>query len=113
MKTIVALVLVLGAGSTIAQVHVKGHVRKDGTYVMPHYRTAPDSTQQNNYSTQGNVNPFTGQPGTVRPTPRFDPPPYQPVKPQPAPSYQDYTSPPEQPTQQKRGSTYQQPTTDW
>jgi hypothetical protein len=55
------------AGSAGADTYVNGYVRKDGTYVQPHYRTDPDSTKLNNYSTQGNVNPYTGQAGTVDP----------------------------------------------
>jgi hypothetical protein len=45
-------------------VHVRGYVRKDGTYVPPHYRSAPDGNFYNNWSTKGNVNPYTGEPGT-------------------------------------------------
>jgi hypothetical protein len=47
--------------------NVRGHTRQDGTYVQPHHRTAPDNSRFNNYSTQGNVNPYTGQMGTVNP----------------------------------------------
>jgi hypothetical protein len=47
-------------------VYVKGYTRKDGSYVRPHYRTAPDSKRNNNWSTQGNVNPYTGKSGTVQ-----------------------------------------------
>lgn len=45
-------------------VHVRGYVRKDGTYVAPHVRSAPDGNFSNNWSTLGNVNPYTGEPGT-------------------------------------------------
>ena len=45
-------------------VHVKGYYRKDGTYVRPHYRSAPDRNFYNNWSTKGNINPYTGKPGT-------------------------------------------------
>ena len=45
-------------------VYVKGYHRKDGTYVQPHYLTSPDLTRNNNYSTYGNQNPYTGQWGT-------------------------------------------------
>lgn len=48
------------ATSALAGVRVRGYVRKDGTYVQPHYRTAPDSTVLNNYSYPGNFNPNTG-----------------------------------------------------
>lgn len=47
--------------------NVQGHMRRDGTYVQPHHRTAPDDNRLNNYSTQGNMNPYTGQRGTVNP----------------------------------------------
>ena len=53
-------------------VHVQGYHRKDGTYVQPHYRSAPDGNVNNNWSTRGNVNPYTGQAGTRDPSPQFD-----------------------------------------
>ena len=49
------------------QVHVDGYTRKDGTYVAPHWRSSPDSSFNNNWSTQPNVNPYTGQQGTREP----------------------------------------------
>ena len=45
-------------------VRVRGYTRKDGTYVSPHYRSAPDGNFNNNWSTKGNVNPHTGEAGT-------------------------------------------------
>jgi hypothetical protein len=57
---LVALVL---AASAIGQVRVRGYVRKDGTYVAPHYRSSPNGTKADNYSTRGNYNPHTGKPG--------------------------------------------------
>lgn len=47
-----------------AQVRVRGYFRKDGTYVAPHYRSRPDGNFYNNWSTKGNINPYTGGPGT-------------------------------------------------
>ena len=47
-----------------AQVSVKGHYRSNGTYVQPHYRSSPNSTKADNWSTRGNVNPYTGRAGT-------------------------------------------------
>jgi hypothetical protein len=35
----------------------------------PHYRSTPDSTPNNNWCTQGNVNPYIGKPGTHAPEP--------------------------------------------
>lgn len=68
MKKLLATVLVMiGASVFAADVYVNPYVRKDGTFVEGHYRTAPDSNPYNNYSTQGNTNPYTGQQGTVNP----------------------------------------------
>lgn len=51
-----------------AQTHVKPYVKKDGTYVPGHVRSAPDRTPDNNYGTRGNYSPYTGQEGTQRPS---------------------------------------------
>jgi hypothetical protein len=48
-----------------SQVWVSGYTRSNGTYVQGHYRTAPDYTRNNNWTTQGNVNPHTGKAGTL------------------------------------------------
>jgi hypothetical protein len=50
--------------SSGGSVSVRGYVRKDGTYVPPHRRSAPDGNFSNNWSTRGNVNPYTGKEGT-------------------------------------------------
>jgi hypothetical protein len=45
------------------------HVRqstKHGVHRAAHYRTAPDHTQRNNYSTKGNRNPYSHRAGTKR-----------------------------------------------
>jgi hypothetical protein len=55
------------SGSNSSTVHVSGHTTKNGTYVQPHYRTAPDHTKLNNWSTKGNTNPYTGKVGTKNP----------------------------------------------
>jgi len=44
-------------------VYVRGYYRWDGTYVRPHYRTQPDGIFWNNWSSWGNINPFTGERG--------------------------------------------------
>lgn len=71
-KLAIALGLVLTAGA-FAQTYVSPYTRSDGTFVPGHFRSAPDSSRLNNYSTQGNTNPYTGQQGTVNP--------YQPANP--------------------------------
>lgn len=54
-----------GKGASGGTVTVRGHFRKDGAYVPPHKRTAPDGSFQNNWSTAGNTNPYTGEEGKV------------------------------------------------
>jgi hypothetical protein len=55
-----------------AQVRVRGYFKKDGTYVAPHYRSSPDGNFWNNWTTKGNLNPYTGTYGTrVTPPPRY------------------------------------------
>lgn len=52
-----------------AATRVRGYYRKNGTYVAPHYRSNPDGNPYNNWSTRGNVNPYTGAIGTKNPAP--------------------------------------------
>ena len=40
---------------------VRGHIRKDGTYVGPHLRTSPDRNPYNNYNFPRNYNPNIGR----------------------------------------------------
>ena len=61
MKNILSLlILLLFVPVTIfaGDVYVKGYYRSDGTYVQPHYRSAPDGNPYNNYSSPGNINPY-------------------------------------------------------
>lgn len=58
---------IFAKGNSGGNVQVDGYFRKDGTYVAPHYRSAPNSTPWDNWSTKGNVNPYTGKPGTIIP----------------------------------------------
>jgi hypothetical protein len=57
------------AGPALAQgYHLnQGYTTQSGTYVQPHYQTNPNATRMDNWSTQGNTNPYTGQPGTQNP----------------------------------------------
>jgi hypothetical protein len=63
-KLIVAALLALLSFSAFADNYVQGYVRSDGTYVPGHYRSSQDNTNTNNYSTQPNVNPYTGTQGS-------------------------------------------------
>jgi hypothetical protein len=76
-----ALLTLLGAAVFFIQPvsayddYVNGYTRPDGVYVNSYYRTNADGYSYNNYSTQGNVNPYTGQPGyqqqTFNTSPQF------------------------------------------
>ena len=67
-KLILGAALVALAGPVVAkEVSVRGYVRSDGTYVQPHQQTAPNNTRSDNWSSQPNVNPYTGKQGTVDP----------------------------------------------
>lgn len=69
MKFLFILLTWLGlTGVALASdVHVNGYYRSNGTYVEPHYRSAPDGNRYNNFSAASNTNPYTGERGTVNP----------------------------------------------
>jgi len=50
-----------------AQTYVGGYQRSDGGYVNGHYRSTADGNFNNNWSTKGNYNPYTGAAGTRTP----------------------------------------------
>jgi PBCV-specific basic adaptor domain len=58
---------ILPLSPSYADEFVHGYIRKDGTYVAPYMRSSPNQTNTDNYSTQGNVNPYTGSEGTRAP----------------------------------------------
>lgn len=62
-KLLLVAAISLTAFSAQAE-HVNGYVRSNGTYVQPYERSAPNNTVQDNYSYQGNTNPYTGTVGT-------------------------------------------------
>jgi len=73
MKAVLAFVawLILACQFILGQVNpnyhtVKGHYR-NGTYVQPYNRTNPNSTNVDNYSTKPNINPWTGEKGSIEP----------------------------------------------
>ncbi|MCX6075695.1 MAG: hypothetical protein NTW78_02265 [Campylobacterales bacterium] len=47
-----------------AATHVKGYTKSNGTHVTSHMRSNSNSSKKDNYSTKGNVNPYTGAVGT-------------------------------------------------
>lgn len=75
MKKIIALsfvvifsVIAFGFNQAEAVVKVKGYYKPStGRYVAPSYRTSPNKTKIDNYSTKGNYNTYSGKKGTVNP----------------------------------------------
>jgi hypothetical protein len=65
-KLIFTIALALSAKFSFGQSHVyvNGYIKSNGTYVQPHYRTSPNNTVKDNWSTYPNVNPYTGNTGT-------------------------------------------------
>lgn len=66
-RLLLAAMLTLTATATFADTYVHGYYRQDGTYVQPHYRSDPNGTTSDNFSTRGNTNPYTGERGTKDP----------------------------------------------
>lgn len=58
------LFISLCAEAGFAAERVRAYTKRDGTRVKSHYRTKADRTVDNNWSTRGNVNPYTGTAGT-------------------------------------------------
>ncbi len=63
----VAFMFLVSSVAFAKTVRVRGGYTKSGTYKPPHYRTSPNKTKFDNWSTKGNVNPYTGKAGTVNP----------------------------------------------
>lgn len=64
---ICCLVTTLSAFGQVNSNHhwVKGHTKSNGTYVEGYFRTNPNHTKNDNYTTIGNINPFTGAEGAL------------------------------------------------
>jgi hypothetical protein len=63
-----AVLVSFAVPATANDTYVRGYTRNDGTYVQPHHRSGPDKSYNNNWSVQGNTNPYTGERGSSRPT---------------------------------------------
>lgn len=62
------LLLFLASSVSFAKnVRVKSSITKAGKYRQSHVRTSPNKTKVDNWTTKGNVNPYTGKNGTENP----------------------------------------------
>jgi len=66
-KIAIATCLWCLAFASFASEYVNGYFKKDGTYVEGYFKTPPNVTNQDNYSTQYNVNPHTDSTGNRAP----------------------------------------------
>jgi len=63
-------------------VYVPGYYNSNGTWVHGHWKSRPNKTIEDNYSSAPNFNPYTGVPGTQKPDfGRDDRDPFAPRKP--------------------------------
>jgi len=63
LKTLVALAMLVALCAPLAAgaaVRVHGYTRKNGTHVQSQYRSDPNATRRDNWTTRGNINPYTG-----------------------------------------------------
>ena len=67
MRTVLVAAALVCAGFASANAgSVNGYVKRDGTYVAPHYRSGSNGTVTDNYSFKGNSNPYSGSTGSNR-----------------------------------------------
>ncbi len=76
VSSVLACLLFLGVGlfnSARAKTSsVKGYIKPStGRYVAPHFKTTPNKSKVDNFSTKGNYNPYTGKKGTASPFKSF------------------------------------------
>lgn len=74
-KLLLTILLLTASGEVLCQQRIQGYIRKDGTMVDGHFRTRPNGTALDNYSTSGNWNPNSGTVSNRRldiPTTRID-----------------------------------------
>ena len=64
---LVTAIVLVSSVSFGRDTYVHGYTRPNGTYVQPYHRTEANDNPYDNYSTKGNVNPYTGKEGTVDP----------------------------------------------
>lgn len=63
MKQIILVLLLFTVFAAFADTRVNGYYRSNGTYVQPYHKSSNNGNFYDNYSTKGNTNPYTGQPG--------------------------------------------------
>lgn len=65
--SLTATAFFVSPSSVDAATRVKSYYNKSGTFVQSHFRSNSNFSKFDNYSTKGNINPYTGKNGTVNP----------------------------------------------
>jgi hypothetical protein len=63
MKALLAGLVLLTFASAASAEYVQGYIKRDGTYVPGYFRSQANGTKIDNYSSKGNLNPYTGEKG--------------------------------------------------
>ena len=67
MRKFLLTLILLSITQTAFAGYTKPYFRKDGTLVHGHYRSKSNQTKFDNYSTKGNINPYTRKKGSNNP----------------------------------------------
>lgn len=67
MKKLLLIFITLSLTTPAMAQYTRGHYRSNGSYVQGYHRTRTDGNIFNNYSTRGNLNPYTGRTGRIKP----------------------------------------------
>ena len=70
LKVFIIVAVLISFSISISEarsVRVKSSITKTGKYRPSHMRTSPNRTKMDNWSTKGNVNPYTGKKGNKNP----------------------------------------------
>lgn len=63
---LIVLMCLINGVNLFADKHVNGYYKSNGTYVQPYYKSNSNNTKNDNFSTYGNTNPYTGEKGTKK-----------------------------------------------
>ena len=66
MKKLLIIVVMMSSSLSFADTYVQGYQRNDGTYVQGYMKSESNQYRYDNYSSQGNTNPYTGERGSQR-----------------------------------------------
>lgn len=60
LRLLLSFFFLIISSTSFSDEYVNGYYKKDGTFVQGYFKSSPNKTNVDNYSTQGNLNPYTG-----------------------------------------------------